>query len=26
MRMDMPNQQTIHHFDVIIVGSGGAGL
>ncbi len=22
----MPNQQTIHHFDVIIVGSGGAGL
>ncbi|WP_228130883.1 hypothetical protein, partial [Acinetobacter baumannii] len=24
--MDMPNQQTIHHFDVIIVGSGGAGL
>ncbi|MFI7852187.1 hypothetical protein ACFMJT_08715, partial [Acinetobacter baumannii] len=24
MRMDMPNQQTIHHFDVIIVGSGGA--
>lgn len=26
MRMDMPNLQTIHHFDVIIVGSGGAGL
>ncbi|WP_263404821.1 FAD-binding protein, partial [Pseudomonas aeruginosa] len=22
----MPNQQTIHHCDVIIVGSGGAGL
>ncbi|AYA04386.1 L-aspartate oxidase [Acinetobacter sp. WCHAc010034] len=24
--MDMPNLETTHHFDVIIVGSGGAGL
>ncbi len=24
--MDMPNLNTTHHFDVIIVGSGGAGL
>ena len=25
-QMDMPDLKTIHHFDVIIVGSGGAGL
>lgn len=24
--MDMSNLETTHHFDVIIVGSGGAGL